>query len=165
MVHLTIGSIASGNGLTQNRRQAITWRNVDVRTLTYTCLTGFLWRNIVIAIIIICVCMLQWRHNGRDSVSNHQPHDCLLNRLFRRRSKKASKLRDTGLCAGNYRWIPRTNGQLCGKCFHLMTSSWVYENWTYHSWNNGTRMYCYVFINPIWFNNRLFSFTIQANFH
>ena len=31
---------------------------------------------------------LQWRHNGRDSVSNHQPHDCLLNRLFRHRSKK-----------------------------------------------------------------------------
>ena len=31
---------------------------------------------------------LQWRHNGRDSVSNHQPHDCLLNRLSRRRSKK-----------------------------------------------------------------------------
>ena len=23
---------------------------------------------------------LQWRHNGRDSVSNHQPHDCLLSR-------------------------------------------------------------------------------------
>ena len=22
---------------------------------------------------------LQWRHNGRDSVSNHQPHHCLLN--------------------------------------------------------------------------------------
>ena len=31
---------------------------------------------------------LHWRHNGHDSVSNHQPHDCLLNRLFRRRSKK-----------------------------------------------------------------------------
>ena len=44
---------------------------------------------------------LRWRHNGRDSVSNHQPHDCLLNRLFRRRSKKTSKLRVTGLCAGN----------------------------------------------------------------
>ena len=28
-------------------------------------------------------------------------HDCLLNRLFRRRSKKISKLRVTGLCAGN----------------------------------------------------------------
>ena len=44
---------------------------------------------------------LRWRQNGRDSVSNHQPHDCLLNRLFRRRSKKTSKLRVTGLCAGN----------------------------------------------------------------
>ena len=44
---------------------------------------------------------LQWRHNGRDGVLNYQPRDCLLNRLFRRRSKKTSKLRVTGLCAGN----------------------------------------------------------------
>ena len=44
---------------------------------------------------------LQWRHNGRDSVSNHQPHHCLLNRLFRRKSKKTSMLRVTGLCSGN----------------------------------------------------------------
>ena len=43
---------------------------------------------------------LRWRHNGHDSVSNHQPHDCLLTRLFRRRSKKTSKLRVTGLWAG-----------------------------------------------------------------
>ena len=66
---------------------------------------------------------LQWSHNGRDSVSNHQPHDCLLNRLFRRRSKKTSKPRVTGLCAGN---SPVTGGQLRGKCFHLMTSSCCY---------------------------------------
>ena len=44
---------------------------------------------------------LQWRHNGRDGVSNHQPQHCLLNLLFRRRSKVTSKLRDTGLSAGN----------------------------------------------------------------
>ena len=44
---------------------------------------------------------LQWRHNGCDSVSNHQPHDCLPNRLFRRRSKKTSKHCVTGLCVGN----------------------------------------------------------------
>ena len=44
---------------------------------------------------------LRWRHHGRDSVSNHQSHDCLLNLLFRRRSKKTSKLRVTGLCAWN----------------------------------------------------------------
>ena len=44
---------------------------------------------------------LQWCHNERDGVSNHQRLNCLLKRLFRRRSKKISKLRITGLCAGN----------------------------------------------------------------
>ena len=44
---------------------------------------------------------LQWRHNGHDSISNHQLHHCLLNLIFRRRSKKPSKLRVTGPCAGN----------------------------------------------------------------
>ena len=44
---------------------------------------------------------LLWRNNGRDGVSNHQPHDCLLKHLFRRPSKKTSKLRVTGLCGGN----------------------------------------------------------------
>ena len=44
---------------------------------------------------------LQWRHNQRDGISNHQPHDCLLKRLFRRRSKKTSKLCVTSLCEGN----------------------------------------------------------------
>ena len=44
---------------------------------------------------------LLWSHNGRDGVSNHQTHGCLLNRLFRCRSKKISKLRGTGRCAGN----------------------------------------------------------------
>ena len=48
---------------------------------------------------------LHWRHNECDSVSNHQPHDCLPNRLFRRSSKKTSQLRVTGLCVGN---SPRT---------------------------------------------------------
>ena len=44
---------------------------------------------------------LRWRHNGHNGVSNHQPHECLFNRLFRRRSKKTSKLRVTSLCQGN----------------------------------------------------------------
>ena len=46
-------------------------------------------------------CSLHWRHNGHDSVANHQSRDCLLNRLFRRISKKSSKFCITGLCAGN----------------------------------------------------------------
>ena len=44
---------------------------------------------------------LQWRHDGSDSVSSHQPHECLLNHIFKGRSKKTSKLCVTGLCAGN----------------------------------------------------------------
>ena len=44
---------------------------------------------------------LQRRHNERDVVSNHQPHNCLLKCLFRRRSKKTPKLRVIGLGEGN----------------------------------------------------------------
>ena len=44
---------------------------------------------------------LRWRHNDHAGVSNHKPHGCLLYRLFRRKSKKTSKLRVTGLCMGN----------------------------------------------------------------
>ena len=53
-------------------------------------------------------CLSQWRHyhysqhhNGCDGISNYQPHDCFLNRLFGRRSKKTSKLCVTGPCVGN----------------------------------------------------------------
>ena len=41
------------------------------------------------------------RHNGCDSVSNHQPRDCLFSSLLRRISKKTPKLRVSGLCEGN----------------------------------------------------------------
>ena len=44
---------------------------------------------------------LLWRHNGRDGVSNRQPYDCLLNRLFKVEIKETSTLRVTGLCEGN----------------------------------------------------------------
>ena len=46
-------------------------------------------------------CSLQWRHNERDGVSNHQHHDGLFNRLFKHITKKTSNLRVTGLCEGN----------------------------------------------------------------
>ena len=85
-----------------------------------------LWGELVVRqSVVSCPCLafpLHWRHNDHDGVSNHQPHGCSLIILFRRRSKKTSKLRVTGLCVGD-RWTPRTKGQLRGKCFHLMTSS------------------------------------------
>ena len=31
---------------------------------------------------------IMWRHNGRDAVSNHKPHDCLSNRIYSGPDKK-----------------------------------------------------------------------------
>ena len=77
-----------------------------------------------------CCCMaaaLQWCHNERGGISNHQSHDCLLSCLFKEQIKENIK----DLCHwplwGEFTsdlWIPHTKGQQCGKCFHLMTSSW-----------------------------------------
>ena len=47
-----------------------------------------LYRDTWIHLVSHRRCTLQWRHNRCDSGSNHQPHDCLLDGLFRRRSKK-----------------------------------------------------------------------------
>ena len=68
---------------------------------------------------------LQARHNGRDGVSTEQPHDCLLNRLFRHISKKTSTRRVTGLCAGNSPVTGEFPAQRASyaKMFPLMTSS------------------------------------------
>ena len=44
---------------------------------------------------------LQWSHNERDGVSNHQRLDCLLDILFGCRSKKTSKICVTCLCEGS----------------------------------------------------------------
>ena len=45
---------------------------------------------------------LQRRHNERNSVLNHRRLDCLLNCLFRYRSKKTWNFRVTGLCATHF---------------------------------------------------------------
>ena len=61
----------------------------------------------------------------RNGVSNHRRLYCLLNRLFRRISKKTSKLRATGRCEGN---PPATGGfpsQRASDAENLMTSSYI----------------------------------------
>ena len=64
---------------------------------------------------------LQWLHNEHDGVSNHQRLDCLLNRLFRPRSKKTSKLRVTGLCEAISRcgWW-KLAAKYCDMCLNTM---------------------------------------------
>ena len=72
---------------------------------------------------------LQWHHNGHNSISNHQPHDCLLDRLFRHRSKKTSKLRVTGLCAGNSPGTCEFPAQMASNTENV--SIW----WCHHVWS------------------------------
>ena len=74
---------------------------------------------------------LRWRHNGRDSVSYHQPHDCLFNRLLRRRSKKKSKLRVTGLCVGNSPGTGEFPAQMTSNAENV--SIW----WRHHAFTKG----------------------------
>ena len=59
----------------------------------------------------------EWRHNGLDGHSNYQPHDCLLNRLFRRIWKPISKLRVTGLCEENSPVNSQHKGPVTRKMF------------------------------------------------
>ena len=76
-------------------------------TLTFIIILTLSWITLFLILLStifessVILDTLQWRHNGHYSVSNHQPHHCLLNRSCRRRSKKTPKLHVTGLCAGN----------------------------------------------------------------
>ena len=76
-----------------------------------------------------CESALHWRHDGGDCVSNHQPCDCLLNRLFRRRSKKTSNLSVTGLCEGNSPGTHEFPAQMASNAENV--SIW----WRHHGWN------------------------------
>ena len=69
-------------------------------TLVHVIKGGIWW----IQVMCLPLSWLQWGHNEPDGVSNNRCFGGLLNRLFRRRSKKTSKLRVTGLCAGIHRW-------------------------------------------------------------
>ena len=88
---------------------------------------------------------LQRRNNGRDGVSNH---DCLLNRLFIQANIKGNTKapRHWPLCGEftGVRWIPHTNGQQRGKCFHLMTSSCHYSIIV----NKQTQYSCFAYTVP-----------------
>ena len=99
------------------------WRQCNVLMSYHTVSSHCYWRlgsgrNFLLA--------LQWRHNERDGVSNHRGLDCLLNRLFRPRSKKTSNSCHWllwGESTGDY-WIPHKGPVTRKKSFHLMTSLW-----------------------------------------
>ena len=103
------------------------------------------WSGSCLAYIMAC-CLFITVKNGRDNVSNHQPHKCLLNRLLRLRSKKTSKLSATGLCAGNSPGTGEFLAQTASNAENV--SIW----WRHHvcsqviTWNN-TSMFCQ--LNPV----------------
>ena len=53
---------------------------------------------------VVKMTTLQWRHYERDGVSNHRCLDCLLNRLFRCRSRKHQSSASLVFVGGIRRW-------------------------------------------------------------
>ena len=66
-----------------------------------------------IVVSMALIFSLRWRHNERDGVSNHQPHDCLVNRYSGTDQRKHQGSASLAFMWGNHRdrWIPRTKGQ------------------------------------------------------
>ena len=67
---------------------------------------GFPTKRLVLLRMLLCqsvnkILVITAKSQWARGVSNHQPLDCLLNRLFSGRSKKTSKLCVTGLCVGD----------------------------------------------------------------
>ena len=65
----------------------------------------------------------QWGHNGRDGVSNHQPHDCLLIRFSDADQRKHQSSKSLTSVRGIHRWAVNSphKGAVTRKFLHLMT--------------------------------------------
>ena len=75
--------------------------------------------------ILVMHLSLRWRHNDHDSVSNHHLTVVCSTVYSGADQRKHQSSASLAFVQGIHRdrWIPRTKGQLRGKCFHLMTSS------------------------------------------
>ena len=93
---------------------ARSWHNYEYWFWRLKC-----WKQTLLDYANTILVALQWRRN-------HQPRDCLLNRLFRLRSKKISKLRVTGLCVGNSPGIGEFPAQMASSAENV--SIW----WRHH---------------------------------
>ena len=96
---------------------------------------------------------LHWRHNGRDSVSNHQPHDCLLNRLFRRRSKHQSSA-SLAFVRGIHRWPVNSFAQMASKAEN------VFILWRHHALQQLWKTFLQVILHHVkqwvwWWKSRI----------
>ena len=115
---------------------------------------------------------LEWTHGPYQllsyyndvimGVSNHQPQDCLLNRLFRCRSKKTSKFRVTELGWGIHQWQVNSphKGPVMQKMFpfdDVIMNQWVlYEHKWYHVIT--------VFIAAVWYIKSKATYSSKIDF-
>ena len=67
---------------------------------------AFVWHVIWWSIDMRCIWSvpLHWRYNGYDVVPHHQPHDCLLNCLFRPDQRKHQSSTSLAFVWGIHRW-------------------------------------------------------------
>ena len=81
---------------------------------------------------------LQWRHNEPDGVSNHQPHDCLLNRYSGADQRKYQSSTSLAFVRGIHRWPVNSphKGPVTRKMFPfddvIMNAERVSMSWRHH---------------------------------
>ena len=103
---------------------------------------------------------LHWRHIGGDDISNHQPHHYLLNLLFRRRSKKTSKLCVTGLCGRNSPGAGEFPAQMASNEEHI--SIW----WRHHGNARGWRYQTvWLIASQIWYITHCIFFLLRTHIY
>ena len=117
--------------------QYILWRKKSIWGLqswsTINTTSRMCFKSLYIVIYLTTVLTLQWLHNERDGVPNHRSLDFLLNRLFRRRSKKTPKApRHWPLlvCCMSWLWYNYTYMECIGLYFRY--------NWPIKSTKPGT---------------------------
>ena len=92
---------------------------------------------------------LRWRHNGRDGVSNHQPHDRLLNRYSGADQIKHQSSASLAFVRGIHRSPVNSPHKwpVTRKSFHLMTSSWPKRQQTWYQlyiwWSDSWFLMCF----------------------
>ena len=123
---------------------------------------------------------LQWRHNERDGVANHKPHDCILNRLFKAHVKLNIKAPPHWPLWGVFppwpvnsrhkgpvtrKMCPFENGRNPLEVFHRFgCTKWVYR----HSWDTGVtlemllRKFAFMPSNDLYFYN-VYNFSLRRN--
>ena len=85
-------------------------QQIKTNTARHTSRAHFLWFTLPEVLS-----SLQWRHNGRDDISNHWPHACLL--IVYSGADRTKHQSSASPVNSPHKW-PVTR-----KCFHLMTSS------------------------------------------